>query len=121
MEHFLRELGVLKDEEIAHMYADHAGPETQVRRPSYMAQMEMLTKRIYQDPNFFVGLYDTPANVKRKGAALQAIGLMLDRDIYDSQVRSEMLMSQLLELRLVREQRRAQTYEALMGPVEEPQ
>jgi len=121
MEHFLRELGVLNDQEMPHMLGDHAGATTQVERPSYMAQMEMVAKRIYQDPNFFTNLYDTPANVKRKGAALQAIGLMVDRDIYDSQLRSEMLVSQLLELRLVRAQRDTQTDNKLMSPVEERQ
>lgn len=119
MEHFLRELGVLNNDEMPHMLGDHAGATTQVERPSYMAQMEMVAKRIYQDPNFFTNLYDTPANVKRKSAALQAISLMLDRDMYDSQIRSEMLVSQLLELRLVRAQRKAQTDNKLMAPVEE--
>lgn len=76
-------------------------------RPSYYAQMEVLTKRLYQNPAFFTSLYDTPANVKRKGAALQALGLMLQRDIYDSYLRNEMLMSMLLEARLERAQRDA--------------
>lgn len=67
---------------------------------SYYAQMELLAKRIYQMPAFYTNLYDTPANIKRKGVAMQAIGLMLDRDIYDSFLRSEMLLSQLLEARL---------------------
>lgn len=67
---------------------------------SYYAQMELLAKRIYQMPAFYTDLYDTPANVQRKGVAMQAIGLMLDRDIYDSYLRSEMLLSQLLEIRL---------------------
>lgn len=90
-----------------------AGPDaaaqdyTNQMRPSYYAQMEVLTKRLYQNPTFFTSLYDTPANVKRKGAALQALGLMLQRDIYDSYLRNEMLMSMLLEARLERAQRDA--------------
>jgi hypothetical protein len=49
-------------------------------------------------------LYDKPVNVRRKMVAMQAIGLMLDRDIYDSYTRSEALMSVLLELRLIQKQ-----------------
>ena len=74
------------------------------KRPSYLAQLEILAKKIYQNPDFYVDLYDTPVNVRRKIVAMQAIGLMLDRDIYDSYVRSEALMSVLLELRLIKKQ-----------------
>ena len=38
--------------------------------------------------------------MKRKGAALKAIELMLDRAIYESQLRQEMAMSVLLATRL---------------------
>lgn len=68
--------------------------------PSYYAQMEMLTKRIYQHPEFISNLYDKPANVKRIRAAMTAIKLMQDRDIHDALMRREMLMSILLELQL---------------------
>ena len=43
--------------------------------PSYFAQMDMLTKRIYTAPDFFVNLFTQPANVERMGATLQAIKL----------------------------------------------
>ena len=69
------------------------GPE-----PSYWAQMEVLTKKIFQNPDFYTNLYDTPANVERKGVAVQAIGLMQKFDIYKSYLRNEATLSVLLEL-----------------------
>jgi hypothetical protein len=69
-------------------------------QPSYYAQLEVLAKKIYQNPDFFAGLYDSPANVARKGVAMKAIELMLDRAIYESQVRQEMLTSVLLSAKL---------------------
>lgn len=69
-------------------------------RPSYYAQMELLTKKIYQNPTFYTNLYDKPTNVKRIRAAMTAIKLMQDRDIAASLQRREMLLSIMLELRL---------------------
>ncbi len=69
-------------------------------KPSYDAQMEVLTKKLYQDPSFYVNLMDTPANVERQYAALQAFGLMQRRDIYESILRSEMLLSTVLEMEI---------------------
>ncbi|MEZ5919626.1 MAG: hypothetical protein R3D66_06970 [Alphaproteobacteria bacterium] len=66
--------------------------------PSYYAQMEILTKKIYQNPDFYTNLYDTPANVDRKGVALQAIALMQKFDMFKSYLRSEANLSVLLEL-----------------------
>lgn len=71
--------------------------------PSYHAQMEMLTKTLYQRPEFFINLYDKPANVERTGAAIRAIGLMQNMDRYKSQLRSEMLLSVILETKLLEE------------------
>ena len=68
--------------------------------PSYYAQMEILTKKIYQHPEFISNLYDKPANVKRIRTALSAIKLMQDRDIHNAMQRREMLTSMILELRL---------------------
>lgn len=68
--------------------------------PSYYAQMEILTKKIYQHPEFIANLYDKPANVKRIRAALSAIKLMQDRDIHNAMQRREMLTSMILELQL---------------------
>ena len=67
---------------------------------SYHAQMEVLTKKLYQNPNFYVGLIDKPENVKRQQAAMQSYELMQQRDLYDSLLRSEMLLSILLEIEL---------------------
>ncbi len=67
-------------------------------QPSYYAQMEVLTKKIYQSPEFYTNLYDKPANVARKEVALQAIGLMQKFDLFKSYLRQEASMSILLEL-----------------------
>lgn len=75
-------------------------------RPSYDAQMEVLTKRMYQQPEFFTTLYDEPANVDRKGVALQAIGLMQQFDTWNSHLRTEAMLSVLLELELMNMQER---------------
>lgn len=72
--------------------------------PSYFAQMEVLTRKIYQSPEFFTNLYDKPANVHRIGVSLQAIELMQDRDRFESALRREMLISLILELKLRRYQ-----------------
>jgi hypothetical protein len=65
--------------------------------PSYYAQMEMLTRTALQNPAFYTNLYDKPANVKRMSVGLSAIGLMQLRDRYESSLRREMLLSQLVE------------------------
>ena len=68
--------------------------------PSYFSQLEILSKRIYQDPSFYANLYETPANVARKKVAMKAIELMVDRAIYESQIRREMSISVLLASKL---------------------
>ncbi len=65
--------------------------------PSYNAQMEILTKKLYQSPNFYSDLYDKPVNIDRKDVSMQAIGLMQKRDMYRSQLRSEANMAIWLE------------------------
>ncbi len=72
--------------------------------PSYDAQMEVLTKKLYQDPHFYASLMDSPANVNRQYAALQSFGLMQKRDIFETVARSEMLMSLLLEMEIAKYQ-----------------
>lgn len=74
-------------------------------RPSYDAQMDVLTKKLYQRPEFYSELYDKPANVMRKNVALQAATLMQKRDLYQSYLRSEMTLAVMLETLLVKEQR----------------
>lgn len=66
--------------------------------PSYYAQMQVLAKKIYQNPNFYTDLMDKPANIKRQMAAMKAIDLMVGRDIYESAQRQSMLISLMLEL-----------------------
>lgn len=73
--------------------------------PSYYAQMELLTKKVYQNPDFFTNLYETPANVDRKLVALQAIKLMQKFDMFKSFLRNEASFSVLLELAIVDLQR----------------
>ncbi len=66
------------------------------KNPSYYTQLEMLSKKIVQNPDFFSNLYDKPANIKRKEVALQAVDLMLDRAVLESELRQEMALSVLL-------------------------
>lgn len=68
--------------------------------PSYYAQLEILAKKIYQNPDFYADLYDKPANVARKKAAIKAVGLILDRALYESELRQEMMTSVLLSAKL---------------------
>jgi hypothetical protein len=70
--------------------------------PSYFAQLEWMARKIYEREEFFTSLYDKPANVKRKNVAMQAVDLMIDRDSYRSDIRSEALLSVLLEMELMK-------------------
>ena len=79
------------------------GPAVTVN-PSYSAQMEILTKKIYQDPAFYVNLMDKPANVQRQYAAMQSFGLMQQRDIFETIIRSEMLLSVIVEIEIAKYQ-----------------
>ncbi len=88
MEAFLQQLGVPAADATALLG----------NNPSYEAQMEILTKKAYQDPRFYTHLYDKPANVERKGVAIQAIGLIQKFDMLKSYLRTEASLSILLEL-----------------------
>lgn len=77
-------------------------------RPSYYALIQLIGKKIYQQPEFFTNLYDKPANVLRKDAAMRAIDLMVDRNIYKSDLRQEAVLSVLLELEIMKHQRDVQ-------------
>lgn len=68
---------------------------------SYFAQMEMLTKKLYQTPSFYANLMESPANVRRTTAAMEAMDLAQTRDLYNSSIRSEALMAILLDLTAV--------------------
>jgi len=69
-------------------------------QPSYWAQMNFLTKQLYQLPHFYTNLYDKPTNVDRIDVTLDAIKLMQMRDYFDSNLRREMLNSALIETEL---------------------
>jgi len=83
--------------------------------PSYYAQMEILTKKLYQNPNFYTNLYDTPANVERKTVALQAIKLMQKFDMLKSHLRGEANVSILLEMAVEQLQREVEDQIQALG------
>ena len=87
MTEILEEMGMPEDQ-IALMLRDN---------PSYHAQMEIMTKKLYQHPNFYSDLYDKPVNIDRKDTSIQAIALMQKRDMYKSRLRSEANMAVWLE------------------------
>lgn len=68
--------------------------------PSYFAQMEVLTSKMYQNPVFYSNLYTKPENLKRTSVALQALQIMHDRDRFEASLRREMLLSTILEMKL---------------------
>lgn len=68
--------------------------------PSYFAQMEVLTKKLFQNPAFYANLYDSEANIDRQRVAMKAIELQQDRDFLESLRRREMLLSVLLNAKL---------------------
>ncbi len=86
MRAILRDMGVPPDEMEAMIGDD----------PSYYAQMEVLSKRLYQSPSFYADLYDAPTDIDRKSVSLKAIELILDRAMLESELRQEMNLSVLL-------------------------
>lgn len=111
----LQELGMSAEDAAQYLKFDgvsliaNGSDTTAMHTPSYDAQMEILTKKIYQNPNYYTGLMDKPANVTRAQAAQMAIRLMQRRDLYNVMIRREMLLSQLLETRLKTEETRMRT------------
>jgi hypothetical protein len=95
----LKEMGgtAMEEDEIKKYLGDN---------PSYFAQMEVLTKKIHQNPVFFTELYDKPANVMRKQVAMQAVELMQKRDMYRSLLRSESVFSVMLETAISQQQQK---------------
>lgn len=99
-------LGVSDPEELAEMIGQN---------PSYYAQLEVLAKRVYQDQSFYANLYDKPENVARTGVAIKAVELMVEREMFESRLRREMLLSSLLSAKLDKHVDRAQgTMQALV-------
>jgi len=117
LEALLLELGIDDEEEVVRTHLGNSDDDDGLNKypkvmqtqldallgenPSYYAQMEVLTKKIYQNPDFYTNLYDKPANVERKGVALQAIGLMQKFDLLKSNLRNEASQSVLLELAII--------------------
>ena len=87
----MREFGITDDAEIDEIIGE---------RPSYFAQMEVLTKQILMREQFYTNLYDTPANIDRRGAAIQALGLVQNMDLFESKLRNEAMLAVLVELKL---------------------
>lgn len=71
--------------------------------PSYYAQMEFLTKKLYQRPEFYINLYGKPVNADRKAAAIKSVALMQNMDLYESQLRAEAILAVLLEMKIIKE------------------
>ncbi len=99
MKAIFRQLGITDEAEITELLGE---------RPSYYAQMDTLTKKVFQRQSFYTDLYDKPANLSRKEAALRAVSLMQGMDRYKSQLRSEMVLSVILETQLQDMQRELQ-------------
>ena len=74
--------------------------------PSQFAQEEVMMKLLYQDPTFYVNLYDKPANIERMNTAMLALEIVQDRNIYESLLRSEATLATLIETLLLKDQRR---------------
>ncbi|MFA5593036.1 MAG: hypothetical protein WC989_06965 [Micavibrio sp.] len=91
----VKEMGITDEEEIKKYLGE---------RPSYYAQMEILTKKLYQNPMFYTDLYDKPANVARKNVSMQAIELMQRRDMYRSSLRAEAILAVMLETALLEQE-----------------
>jgi len=115
IQEILKRLGLDEKESISLLYGEESwkdeegeeiDPENYKKAvsPSYYAQMEILTKKMLQHPGFYTNLYDKPANVDRKGVALQAIGLMQKFDLFKSYLRQEAITAVLLESALMKEQ-----------------
>ena len=93
-QNLMRELGISEDQ-AKRFVGDN---------PSYYAQMEALTRKLYETPVFYANLMDNPKNVLRQQNAMKSLELMQQRDMYKSIQRSEMLMATLLEIYLSRSQ-----------------
>lgn len=87
----MKTFGISSDEELKAYITDN---------PSYYAQLEFLAQRMYQTPDFYTGLYTAPSDVLRKEVSMQAIRLMLERNMYKSELRAEANLAVILSLEL---------------------
>ncbi len=105
MDKVLEQLGILNQEErlqiIGGTLDDGVTPGL---RPSYYSQMELLTKKLYQRPEFYTSLYDKPANIERKKAAMRALGLAQNMDLFKSKLRTEASLAVLTEMEIFKAQ-----------------
>ena len=97
MKALIKELGVEDDADINALLG---------ARMSYYGQMEVLTKKIYQSPEFYTNLYTKPANLSRISASVDAISSIQERDQLEASLREEMLLSMLLEQALMSKTKR---------------
>jgi hypothetical protein len=68
--------------------------------PSYYAQREVITKLLFYNPQFFLGLVDTPANVMRQRVMLQSFKMIANWNRFEEALRREMILSMLVEIKL---------------------
>lgn len=106
----MKNLGISSDTDVKKIIGDN---------PSYYAQMEILTKKLLQQPQFIVDLYDKPANVQRKGVVLEALSLIQRRDLFKSALRNEAIASLLLEMELIKAQEAVQDEANRMTEIKE--
>ncbi|MFA7277131.1 MAG: hypothetical protein WC043_10065 [Pseudobdellovibrionaceae bacterium] len=92
----LQQLGMSVGDMNFYLTAETSGQAAE--NASYYAQMEILTKTLYQDPRFYAGLMGSRANVTRASAAMSGLGVMQKRDIFRSTERSELLLALLVEM-----------------------
>ena len=66
-------------------------------KPSYNALMGLINRTAYLRPEFYTDLYTKPANIDRIGTTIRAANTMQQWDNFNSQLRSEMDLSLILE------------------------
>lgn len=106
----ITDLGIPEDE-VEH----YLGPAKGNKELSYYMLMELMAKKQFQSPQFFVGLQSSPEDIARRIAAMEYIQLMLERDIHQGQMDIEMLSSLILETRTQRKGSRVNAGIASMG------
>ncbi len=74
--------------------------------PSYYAIMEVLTSALPKDPSLYLNLGGSPENATRMMVAMQAIMLMLSRDMYKTDLQISAVLAVLLATELDSLQRR---------------
>ncbi len=89
-------------------------------QPSYYALMDVVTRKLYQDADYYVQLVDDPAANDRIMASGKAFQNMLSRDMAATLQRQEILYSMLLELKTLKAQRRQGAAATTAGQTETP-